>query len=126
MKRGISTKPERPIERRLPGKEFCLGAGAILLLTFAAYAPALQAGFTWDDNVWLWENPLTQAGDGIWRYWITTQTLDYFPLTSSAFWVQWRLWGMDPAGYHAVNVALHAISAVLVWLVLRRLTVPGA
>jgi len=41
------------------------------------------------------------------------------------FWVQWLAWGKSPAGYHAVNVLLHATSAVLVWRVLARLKIAG-
>ena len=40
--------------------------------------------------------------------------------------MEYHLWGLAPAGYHLVNVLLHAGNAVLVWLVLRRLGIPGA
>ena len=34
--------------------------------------------------------------------------------------------GDKPMGYHLVNILLHAIDAVLVWMILRRLKIPGA
>ena len=37
-----------------------------------------------------------------------------------------KLWGDATLGYHLVNLLLHAVSAVLVAIVLRRLAVPGA
>ena len=92
-----------------------------------AYQPTWRAGFLWDDDVLITENRMVQAPDGLYRIWFTTETTtDYYPLTSSFWWLQWRLWGKTPAGYHVVNVLLHAADVVLIWMVLRRLRIPGA
>lgn len=106
-------------------KTISLGV-AIVLITLIAYVPAMRAGFVWDDDAFLTKNELIQADNGLYRFWFTTNAPDYFPLTSTMLWLEWRLWGMNASGYHVVNVLLHAISAVLIWLALRRLIIPGA
>lgn len=51
---------------------------------------------------------------------------DYYPMTWSSLWLEWRLWGDYPPAYHVSNCVMHAISAVLVWRVLAGLSIPGA
>jgi tetratricopeptide (TPR) repeat protein len=110
----------------MDGKKPILLAAVIVLVTLAFYLPAVDAGFVWDDEHFLTANPLIKAGDGLRRFWFTTEAEDYFPLTSTSLWLEWRLWDGGPTGYHVVNMLLHAASAVLVWRVLKRLNVPGA
>jgi tetratricopeptide (TPR) repeat protein len=103
------------------------GAVAIALMTLAAYWPAIHGGFIWDDDAYLTQNPLITAPDGLARIWFSTeQTSQYFPLVYTTFRMEHALWGMNPIGYHAVNVLLHILSALLLWTLLRRLKIPGA
>ena len=101
--------------------------GLIVLLVFLAYLPALRGGFIWDDDVYVTNNPLLTAPDGLRRIWFSMDSpSQYFPLTYTVFRIERSLWGLNPAGYHGVNILLHAINAVLVWRLLKRLSVPGA
>jgi tetratricopeptide (TPR) repeat protein len=101
---------------------------AILLagLAFIAYLPALHGGFIFDDDNILTQNALIKAPDGLYRFWFTADPVDYWPVTMTSFWMEWRLWGMDSAGYHVSNLLLHIASALMLWRVLRTLRVPGA
>ena len=92
-----------------------------------AYQPAWHAGFIWDDDVYVTHNPLLTAPDGLKRIWFSLDSpSQYFPLTYTTFRLERRLWGLVPAGYHGVNILLHAANALLVWRLLKRLSVPGA
>jgi tetratricopeptide (TPR) repeat protein len=96
----------------------------VLLLTFSAFVPVLENGFvSWDDDSNLIENPHYRGLD--WphlRWMFTTFHMSlYRPLT----WVSWGfdywLWGMEPLGYHLTSLVVHAINALLVYLIAGRL-----
>ena len=116
---------EATIER--PGVKTALLAALLVGMVLAAYGPALRAGFIWDDDDYVTENPLLHTPDGFERIWLSMDApSQYFPLVYTAFRIEYGLWGLDPFGYHLINVLLHAANALLLWLLLRRLDIPGA
>jgi protein O-mannosyl-transferase len=95
------------------------------LLVFAAalvaYLPALSGELIWNDSDYV-TAPALRSLRGLAAIWVHIgATQQYYPLLHSAFWVQHRLWGDHPLGYHALTLLLHAACAVLFALVLRYL-----
>jgi protein O-mannosyl-transferase len=131
--------PARRIAKNLPtapGASFplwirlrqALLPGLLLVgLTFAAFAPSLSAGFVWDDDAYITENPHLNDLAGLRAIWFDVgATKMYVPLVFSTFWIEYRLWEGRPLGHHVVNVLLHGLGAVLLWLVLARLGLTAA
>src|SRR5437899_1375422 len=87
-----------------------LAAGVLIVLILAAYAPALEAGFVWDDDDYVTANQTLRSLDGLRRIWMEPGAVpQYYPLTFTSLWLDYRLWGVAPAGYHLTNVLLHAL-----------------
>jgi tetratricopeptide (TPR) repeat protein len=107
-------------------RNFWLGAILIAALSLFCYWPSLSGEFILDDDILLTKNALIKAPDGLFQAWYTTKQPDYVPLTSTTLWLEWRLWGMNSTGYHVTNLALHIVGCLLIWLVLRKLRIPGA
>ena len=99
----------------------------LVLLVFLAYFPALRGQFLWDDDANVTDNLPLRSLDGLRRIWLELgATQQYYPITHTSFWLEYHLWGLNPLGYHVTNVCLHALNAMLLWLILRRLGVRGA
>jgi len=96
-------------------------------LVLLVYLPALKCGYIWDDDFYVQNNRTVRELSGIWSTWFDIGVnQQYYPLVHSTFWLEYRIWGDAPMGFHAVNVLLHALGAVLLHRVLVRLQVPGA
>jgi tetratricopeptide (TPR) repeat protein len=97
----------------------------VFAAVLAAYQPVWHAGFIWNDDLQVTANPCVVGPLGFADIW-TGAAASHSPLTTTTFWILNALWGLSPLPYHLADVLLHAASAVLLWLVLRRLRVPGA
>jgi tetratricopeptide (TPR) repeat protein len=119
----IGCGPRPPTTRYRQLLAWSIPVAAALLVCLPAY----RGEFIWDDRgLYLADNELMRRADGPWRFWFTTDCVDYYPLTYTAFWLEWRFVGADPRLYHAVNFGLHAAATGLLMAVLRRLAVPAA
>ena len=97
-----------------------LGATVALI-----YSRVGNAGFIWDDEQHLTQNPVIIGPLGLADIWTSARAV-YYPLVLTTFWILHKFVGLNPMPYHLLNVAWHALSALLLWRVLVQLRVRGA
>ena len=99
-----------------------LAAGVIVLATWAAYANSLSAPFVFDDLKSLTLNPsirhLWPLGDVLSPP--PGGGLSGRPLANLSFALNYAFGGESVRGYHAVNLALHMLAALVLFGVVRR------
>jgi protein O-mannosyl-transferase len=106
-----------------PSTRLLLGSLAIVAMTFLVYIPVVPGSFLMDDT------RLTNGDNALVNGQLTLRTLWFgtdFTLTTFVWWLEHVAFGTHPAGYHLVNIALHAVSALLLWRLLVQLRIPGA
>jgi tetratricopeptide (TPR) repeat protein len=101
----------------------CVG---LLIAVFAVYAQVSTHAFiNFDDPVYVTENPQVRSGltwDGVVWAFTTFHDSNWFPLTWLSHMLDVQLFGLDSGWHHLINVLLHALSALLLFIVLRRMT----
>jgi hypothetical protein len=100
----------------------------VALVAFAVFTNTLSHQFVYDDNSVIVENPrvhdLANWGEIVTSPWWPRGL--YRPVTSLTLAANWTLDPGDPAGFHLVNVLLHAIAAALVAVLgVRLMGMPG-
>ena len=112
-----------------PRRDAALAVLGLAGLVVTVYLPALSGGFVWDDVAFS-EEPVIHRWSGLWSIWLSPADVrnegHYWPLVYTTFWLEHKLWGLAPLGYHLVNVALHLANTVLLWRLLLALAAPGA
>jgi tetratricopeptide (TPR) repeat protein len=107
--------------RRLTVPRWFVPLICLLAVTMAAYVPALRCGFVnIDDDVMLSNNPLVRSlsAENITAMLTRPQAGMYHPLVTFSYAVEYHFFGLNPVAFHATNILLHCLNAVLVfWLV---------
>lgn len=98
----------------------------LIVLVLLAFMPALDAGLVnWDDDDLLFHNTRHHTLDGDSLHWMfTTSFAGHFqPLTWLSYWLDWTVWHREFFGFHLTSVLLHALTALALYSLIRRLLV---
>ena len=109
-------------ERKVP----VVGAALVLfIISTALYVYSLSSGFVYDDNDQILRNPWIREPNHIidiltTQVWAFTdlflESNYYRPVMHLLFRAEYRIFGLQPWGFHLVNVFLHALNTVMVFL----------
>jgi hypothetical protein len=107
--------------------------GMLVLLTAATFANTLPNAFHLDDFYRVVENPGIRSLSAWWRHFVDIHTMatlptitNYRPLLPLTLSLNYAIGGLNPVGYHVVNIALQAVAAVLVYLLFVELIGQGS
>ena len=99
---------------------------ALIAIVFAVYIQVGNHDFLdYDDNVYVTANPHVTSGiTGDTIFWAFTSVYagNWHPVTWLSHMADVQFYGMNPGGHHLTSVVIHAVSAVLLFLLLCRLT----
>ncbi len=108
---------------RISQKRTLFSVLVILLVAGGIYANSLSNGFVLDDELIIAGNPATRHLSGIGDVLFAPDVIKpyYRPLNRASYLIDYQLFGLNPAWFHAINIIIHALSAVLLYLVASRL-----
>ena len=101
----------------------------LLLVSFVLYFNALSGVFVYDDaeqivgNPWIRDirNLPTIFSRSVWNFFPGVTTSNYYrPLMHTVYLLTYHLFGLNPWGFHLVNILFHCGVSVLVFLVIQR------
>ncbi len=94
--------------------------GVLLAMASVVYANTLANGFALDDYLYIFNNPAVTSPT-IRGLFSATKDFNVFrPITFAALALNWKVGGAHAWGYHLVNLLLHAMVTVLLYLVLKK------
>ena len=126
----VRPKPSPPAQNQLDASLtsrldlwICL---VLLLAVLAVYSQvATHAFINFDDPIYVTENSHVRSGltwDGVAWAFTTFHDSNWFPITWLSHMLDVQLFGVDSGWHHLISVFLHALSTLLLFIILRRMT----
>jgi protein O-mannosyl-transferase len=117
-----------------PARHLLIYVLVLLTVNLAVFLPSMRGDFLWDDKYFISENPNIQSPDFLKTFLVSpfggfsgldenSARMDrimqfYRPLTSLSYWLDFKVWGLNPAAFHLTNIVLHLANSVLLFLIL--------
>jgi tetratricopeptide (TPR) repeat protein len=106
----------------------------LITVNLAVFLPSMNGDFLWDDKYFISDNPYILAPHFLQNLLITpfgglsgmdenSIRLDrsrqfYRPFSSLSYWLDLKIWGFNPAGFHLTNILLHMINTIILYFLL--------
>ena len=107
-------------------------ASILALVCLAAYGNSFRAAFLLDNETIILKDPRLRSVDwqSVWDiftrhyWWPSLESRLFRPVTTLSYWLNYSVLGNggNPPGYHAVNLLLHWVNAVLAFSLVRAVT----
>ena len=99
---------------------------ALLVISFLVRSPGLTGQRIWDDQYLSWENPFIKSPLLIlesFRHYLFLESFSthYRPVQNISYIFDYFFWNTNTYGFHLTNTLLHAASAVLLYLLIRKI-----
>lgn len=91
----------------------------VAIVAAVVYLPSLSNGFVeWDDHVYVYESEGLKLTGIPFLKWAATAVVssNWHPFTMLVYGAEYSLFGLDPFGYHLVNLVLHGANTFLVFV----------
>lgn len=102
---------------------------ALAILTVITFWSLKDCGFVnFDDNFYVYDNVYVQSGlnwnniGQAFSYELVEKSGNWHPLTWLSYMLDYSIFGLNPFGYHLMNLLFHVLNTLLLFLVLRRMT----
>jgi len=123
-------RTKTPASKNLPLKNSLSGyeqyfLPAALAITFLCFFPSLQNRFVnLDDPQYLLENPVVKSLNAENLKAIFTRQFvgNYQPVTMLSYMLEYKIFGLNPFGYHLINLVFHLLNTFLVFQITYKLS----
>jgi Tfp pilus assembly protein PilF len=102
---------------------------ALTILTVIIFLPLKDCGFiNFDDQMYVYENAYVQSGlnwNSIGQAFsseLVEKSSNWHPVTWLSLMLDYQIFGLNPSGYHLINLLFHIMNTILLFLIFHRMT----